>query len=130
MNVKLSTLLIAIFILAASCGSSKSSAIETPKVDPVLGIWNMLITGTPNGDIESKVLIAKNAENAYSGEITSSLGQIYLANVNIVDTALTSTFVYEGMDFELKGNFTEKEFTGEVIGMGSTFSASGTKAVE
>ncbi len=129
MKAKLSTILIAVFFIATSCSGSKTVA-EKPKVDPVIGTWNIVITNTPQGDIENAMIISKNAENVYAGEISTMGTSMNLDNVVIAESVLTSTFVYEGMDFELKGTFTDAVFNGEVVGMGSSFPATGVKAVE
>ena len=129
MKAKLSTILIAIVFIATSCSGSKTIAEKEPKVDPVIGTWNLVVTNTPHGDIENAMTISKNEADAYVGEISSMGTSMNLDNVVIAESVLTSTFVYEGMDFELKGTFSNAIFTGEVVGMGSSFPTTGVKVV-
>jgi len=130
MKAKLSTILIALFFIAASCSGSKTAANKKPKVDPVIGTWNVVITNTPQGDIENALVISKSEENAYAGQLSALGSTIDLDNVIIAESVLSSTFIYEGMDFELKGTFVDTVFNGEVIGMGSSFPANGVKVAE
>jgi hypothetical protein len=130
MKAKLSTILIALFLIATSCSGSKTAANKKPKVDPVIGTWNVVITNTPQGDIENALVISKSEDDVYAGQITAMGNSIDLDNVVIAESVLSSTFVYEGMDFELKGTFADAVFNGEVVGMGSSFPANGVKAVE
>jgi len=130
MNNTLKLLFISLLFISFSCSSSKSVAKIEPKVDPLIGNWTVLVTDTPQGTIENTLTIAKNGEGIYTAILASTAGSMDLNNLVIVDSKMTSTFVYDGMDFELKGDFTANEFVGEVVGMGYNFAAKGTKVVE
>ena len=121
------TLFVAILFLSMSCGSSKGI---TKKADPFIGNWEMQITNTPQGDINNTLLITRNEDGTYKGVIASEMGTMDLNDVKIIESKLTSSFVYEGMDFELNGTFDDVNFDGEVSGMGSSFPAKGTKILE
>ncbi len=120
--------LIVLFIALISIGcSSTKSTSKKADVDPYLGHWNIVITETPQGTLENVLIIAKNDDKAYTGSIDADTGTINLTNLKIENNQLTSNFMFEGMEFELKGVFTDKLFQGEVIGMGSSFPTSGKK---
>lgn len=121
------TLFVAVLFLSISCGSSKGIA---KKADPFIGNWEMQITNTPQGDINNTLLITKNEDGTYKGVMASEMGTMDLNDVKIIESKLTSSFVYEGMDFELNGTFDDKNFDGEVSGMGSSFPTKGTKILE
>ncbi len=128
MKAKWNLVLITLIFIATSCGSTKKAA--KVKVDPVLGDWVIVIADTPQGDMESTLTMSKNTDGVYTGVIASDIGSMNLENVKVVASALTSTFEYQGMEFEFNGNFTENEFKGETVGMGSSFPTTGTKAAE
>lgn len=127
MKTKLNLVLLVLTFIVASCSSTKKAAV---KVDPILGDWAIVIAETPQGDMESTLSMSKNTEGVYTGVIASDMGSMDLENVKVVASALTSTFEYEGMEFEFNGNFTETEFKGETVGMGSSFPTTGAKKVE
>lgn len=130
MKAKLNLFLVTLIFIAASCSGTKSTAEAKPKADPILGDWAIVIADTPQGDMESTLTMTKNEDGTYKGVIASDMGSMDLADVKVVESALTSTFEVQGMEFEFKGNFSETEFKGETVGMGSSFPTTGTKKTE
>lgn len=126
MNNAFKLIFVSLLFISFSCSSSKKVA----KVDPYIGNWKVTVADTPMGTIENTLTIAKNGEGIYTGIMASEAGSMDLKNVAIIESKMTSTFDYEGTEFELKGNFTGNEFLGEVVGMGYNFVAKGAKAVE
>ncbi len=126
MDNTLKLLFVSLLFISIGCSSSKKVA----KVDPYIGNWKVTVADTPMGTIENTLTIAKNGEGIYTGIMASEAGSMDLKNLAIIESKMTSTFDYDGMDFELKGNFTGNEFLGEVVGAGYNFVAKGTKVVE
>ena len=126
MNNTLKLLFVSLLFISFSCSSSKKVA----KVDPYIGNWKVTVADTPMGTIENTQKKKKNGEGIYTGIMASESGSMDLKNVGIIESKMTSTFDYEGTEFELKGNFTGNEFLGEVVGAGYNFVAKGTKVVE
>lgn len=124
MKARLSLLVLPIIFTLISCGGSKNMV----KADPILGNWNTITRGTPEGDINSIMTFTKSAEGLYRGILEIDADIVNLENVIISDNMLISTFTYQGMEFELKGAFLGNTFTGEVSGMGSIYPTKGTKS--
>lgn len=116
---------IALFMIS-SCGSSKKAA----KVDPYIGDWSIVISDTPQGDVDATMTISKGEDGSYLGALNSDLGEIKLNNLKIAESKLTSTFVTQDMDFDLTGTFEEMLFSGYVSGMGADFKTDGKKIVK
>ncbi len=115
---------IALF-LVTSCGSTK----KVVKADPYVGEWNLVISGTPQGDVSATMTISKNEAGEYTGIVNSDMGAMNLNNVKIVDSKLSATFVTQDIDFGLTGTFENMLFKGYVSGMGEDFKTDGKKVV-
>ena len=103
------------------CGASK------PTVDPYVGVWNLVIAGTPQGDIKAEMSINMTEDKGYNGQVKSDVGAFKLNNLSIKDSKLAADFEVQGMDLDLNGIFSGPDFKGFVTGDGFTFDANGTK---
>ncbi len=114
--------LFAVFTLSlTNCGSSKAT------VNPILGTWNLTVEGTPQGNIATDLIIAKNEANQYVGNLTSAMGNSTLQGLSIEENKLTANFQIQGMDFNISGKFEKDTFDGIVSGMGEFYKTKGTK---
>jgi len=126
MGTRVKLCMIALALVAYSCGTSKSA---TAAADPYAGDWNV-VTSTPDGELESTMKITKNDDATYTGVVSSDQGMISMEELTIENSELTSSLTVQGMQFELKGNFTDESFKGEFAGMGTSFPVAGSKSTE
>lgn len=108
-------------IWLTGCASSKTMAY-----DPA-GTWNYTVTGTPNGDVNGKLILSKNGDN-YTGEMQSAEGSASLDNLQIEDQKLTANLNYQGMDLTVSGTFEGDNFDGEVAAGYDSFDMTASRA--
>jgi len=94
-------------LLTISCGSRKA-------IDPVLGAWEYVVSGTPDGDVKGTMYIAKEGD-AYTGKLQGNAGNLTLSNIEVMEGKMTSEFTYQGYTLDFEGMFEGESFTGEVI---------------
>ena len=102
---------VVVFLVAAlfalACASSKKV------VDASIGAWDYTISGTPEGDINGTMVIAKDGD-AYTGYLESSQGRIDLNDVKVESGNLNCNFDYSGYQILMTGLFEGDVFDGKV----------------
>ena len=92
--------------MATGCATKKA-------MDPAIGAWEYVVSGTPDGDVSGTMYIAKEGES-YTGNLNSSNGNLTLSNITIEDGKMQSEFDFQGYTLDLKGTFEGDSFTGNV----------------
>lgn len=100
------TLVACVLLMAAGCATKKA-------IDPAIGAWEYVVSGTPDGDVTGTMYIAKEGE-VYTGNLNGSAGTINLGNITIEDGKMQSEFDFQGYTLDLKGTFEGDAFTGNV----------------
>ena len=93
-------------IILAACAAKKM-------VDPAIGSWEYVVTGTPDGDVKGTMYLAKEGDS-YTGNLTGQAGTMKLDNITIEDGKLQSEFSFQGYTLDLKGTFEGDSFSGNV----------------
>ncbi len=93
-------------IMLAGCAAKKM-------LDPAIGSWDYVVTGTPDGDVKGTMYIAKEGE-AYTGNLTGQAGTMKLEKITIEDGNMQSEFSFQGYTLDLKGTFEGDAFTGNI----------------
>jgi len=84
------------------------------KVDPVVGSWSYTVSGTPEGNVEGTMIIAKEGES-YIGKLQGESGSMDLRDVEISENEMKSKFSYQGYVLNLEGTFEGEQFDGKVV---------------
>jgi hypothetical protein len=106
------TLFIALFIFG--CAATKV------KVNPYVGEWHYTYQNMDGTDVAAVMTITE-AENVYTGVLSSPLGSVDLKDLVIADGKLTANFEIMGYQMSMKGGFEGDTYTGSVIIDGNEF---------
>lgn len=108
-------------LIWAGCAGTKTS-----KEAAILGDWEYLVEGTPNGDVTGVMNISKDGE-AYVGKLASDMGEIMLNDLTIVEDKLSANFDIQGMTLNMDGTFEGPKFTGTIAVDYNSFPMTATK---
>jgi hypothetical protein len=108
-----SIIFIALFILG--CATSKVA-----KVSPYVGEWHYTYQNMDGTDAAAIMTITE-AENVYTGVLSSQMGSVDLQDLVITDGKLTAKFDIQGYVMSMKGGFEGDTYTGSVIIDGNEF---------
>lgn len=108
-------------LIWAGCAGTRAS-----KEDAILGDWEYLVEGTPNGDVTGVMNISKD-DDAFVGKLTSDMGEIELNDLSIIENKLSANFEVQGMTLDMDGTFNGPQFTGTIGVDYNTFPITATK---
>jgi hypothetical protein len=134
LNLYTLALLIGIGSLSlVSCSGSKSISANSSKTTAAAfnpeGTWNIVIVGTPLGDLAGTLALIKNG-NTWDGNLeTAGFGGMPLNNISIENRTLRAAFDFQGTSVDVQGNFEEDDkLNGRVGAMGDSYLMKGERA--
>lgn len=83
-------LLLASSLLGMLACSSARKATEAPK--SAVGAWDILVSGTPMGDVPAELLVEMDGGDAYKGFIATQSEKNELRNLKVVDNKVSGAF--------------------------------------
>ena len=89
MKNSLAHLLLAAFLLGTVACSSARKAAEAPK--SAVGAWDILVSGTPMGNIPAELVFEQNGDD-YKGAIITQNEKSELRNLKVADNKVTGSF--------------------------------------
>lgn len=114
------TLLATLLLLSGFACSSTRQATDTDKVaqlgkikDPYAGMWDYVVTDTPEGDMAGELIIAKD-KGGYVASMKGASGEVEINEFQIVENRLSGTFEFQGMNIDFTGTFEGSTFSGKV----------------
>ena len=108
-------------LICVGCAGTKTS-----KEAAILGDWEYLVEGTPNGDVTGVMNISKE-DDAYVGKLISDMGEVLLNDLSIVEDKLSANFDIQGMTLNMDGTFEGPQFTGTIAVDYNSFPMTATK---
>jgi hypothetical protein len=123
---KVKVIFAGVLFLFLSIGANSQTKTE---VDYFLGKWNVLITGTPNGDARM-VFILEKKDNTISGIVQDTTGVEIskITNTEVSENQVTVYFNTQGYDINLvMEKKDEDHIKGSLMGM---FDATGNRVKE
>jgi len=113
-------LFVILLILSGFACSTTRQASDTGKgaqlskiMDPYAGIWDYVVTDTPEGDMAGELIIAKD-KGGYLASMKGATGEVEINEFQIVENRLSGTFEFQGMGIEFTGTFEGSTFSGKV----------------
>ncbi len=110
-----------IMLIFIACGTTSRVATWSP-----VGEYDVTITDTPIGDIESDLVISQTGD-AYMVKMMSAQGTNTFENVQIVDKKLTGHFYYDGIPVNVETTFEGDSVKGMVKSEHGNFPITGMK---
>ena len=99
--------------------STRMYAQSKPGADYFKGKWNVLVKGTPNGDVRM-IFLLENTKDSITGVIQDTTGNEIskISRVELTDTSANVFFTAQGYDVNLMMNKKDGDHvTGSLIGM-------------
>jgi hypothetical protein len=103
MKNSLAHLLLAASLLGMVACSSARKAAEAPK--SAVGAWDILVSGTPMGNIPAELLFEQDGE-AYKGFIATQNEKSELRNLKVADNKVTGSFYSQAYGADIYFNAT------------------------
>lgn len=82
-------------------------------MDPYAGIWDYVVTDTPQGDMDGELIIAKD-KGGHVASMKGASGEVEINEFQIIENKLSGTFEFQGMSIEFTGTFEGSTFSGKV----------------
>lgn len=115
-------------LFLGACKSAKT-ATDTPAASKAFtpsGQWTYEVTELPDGDVSGTMTLTSDG-SAYSGNISSDMGETELEDITIEDKKMSCSFSVQGYDADINGNFVGDNFTGTLSVAGYDFPVTMTR---